>query len=459
MKKRILSLGLVLAVMISLFVFIPSASAIEHYTPITLPDAGKASVDDTEIQLSNSFILSGLTPQTMGADNPVIHGKFYAFIATDKSYDAIHNDVSIADRGKAPYKFTWTAITEANKRPDGSLDVSKVCSKQGLLFVAGGDNNVTAASLPKHFSGVAGAYELDKFNGVLLRMFPIPASKPSSDFDKVLKFDYSTAGVAALMCAPTTKDELAGIDSSKYEYALDGSSEYRDDLGAGVFPLKPYAQKITLRLLNSPGATKKLTIAAIGAAPAVKPNLKTGTIPFKKSQELFIGSTDPADGGTIHRIPADGKGSVNLAINDALANKDILTTAAAEGAVITEPIPLMSEDAVIWIRNAATSTKPASAWTKIELKVWDTTGEVTSDCFALQNGRKVAAAGGAGIEMWNAVTEKWVAWNYAAAKTAAITHFRLKGTATTWPGALSDKAAVSSMLGGEEILPLLPPAG
>ena len=454
MKKRVLSLALVFAVAASLFVFAPSASAAISKESISLP-SNKQAVN-SGVDLDGNFILSNMTKQIEGAINQLVDGKFYSFIATDKSYAEILA-LTAADRGKAPYKFTWSAISEANKRPDGNLDISKAIKKEGLLFVAGGNDDVTAASLPKSFTSTDTTSELDKFEGVMLAVFSIREEKSgeeSPEFDKVLKFDYSAAGSATLKTAKTTKDELEPVDTNKYEFAYDGSSEYGELPSGGTFDIQPYPQKITLRLKGSPGVTKKLTITAVGATPTVKPNLKNGTIPFKKNQELFIGSSTPVDGSSeIYRMPADGKGALSLIVNDPQANKDVLVRGSATVATPEEPVPLeiTGDDSTVWIRNAATATKPASAWVKIELSVWKTTGKLDEDNFAMQNSNKLVAAGGSAIEMWNVATEKWVTWNYTAAlviptETTGVTSFRLKGTATTWPGDVISRSDLSGLV-------------
>lgn len=422
MKKRVLSLTLILAVAVSLFVFVPvgTTAAIDAVAP-TLPGSGPTATTGTAFD--GNFILSS-------SDNWET-AKFYAFVVTELTYGEITGTSKTLDAAaQAKIKFSWKAIAVNTLRPDGRLDLSKVTNKKGMLFVTGATEN-----MPKDFTDA----ELNKFASKAVDYYAIPEAGTAADFPAVFKLLYDRVDDKAKLMGGEkgTKNEDLEPISGDFEYALSGSSNYIDLPGGGEFGLKPYAQKITIRAKGKPGTTKSFTIAAKAAGPSVKPNLITGTFPVKKGQQIAL---DPSD--AILTIPADNSvKALKLGVENSVG-----------GEIID-----VQRDSIIYVRTGATATKPASEWTSVDLAAYASMGALTIDNFAFQSGGKLVAAGGVAIEMWNDAPapsgQKWIAWNYAKAKDQMITKFRLKGTKTAWPGPETTKGSLSSMLGGTDILP------
>ena len=399
MKKRILSLAIVMALVMALFVIVPTAGAADiDKGEITLDsvlfDASKA----TAAILSTDYIL---TFGEANSDGDIeVYATHYAFIGKK----TLTGEAAIK---AADIKKLNAFSEDKNKRSDTTRDLNSVIKGNGVLVVV-----KEAAS---------GGDKLAAWGGVDVTEADFYVFAPPGTNGP------AKPAATAIEYSPEPNPETGKITvavnfgTGIYEYAPVGSAIYSDYTGS--FNVELYKQDFLVRTkANSDAAASKplkFSVPALLASPGVKVNPSKGEIGVKAGWEVReIVDGEPA--GTATSVPT---GTKALAVGETYGGIKITTYSVLE----------------IRIPADGTKGRPPSSWTRVDLNLFGTMPPLTSADFALAANGNVNAAGGAIIEVqgpdgkWKK-TKNWTPTNWDA--LTATANIRRGGSKTTWPSPL-----------------------
>lgn len=388
MRKRLLALTIALAFVLALvpFAFMAEIGVGQTSTPAFVKHYYGTNAD---IKIDDvSLRAFGLATATS-----------YAFLTADA-----------APTGTANPKLSWKAAGKA-VLVNQEMDISKIAAKGGFLFISNLDVNATKVDAGSWGSATSFAAS----DIAVFQIIKQPATKPV-----IAKGDITYTNDEVII------DKFSVASNLEWTYAEDVNNWQKETSGKLILPLMPYKQDIWVRIAatadSAPSVSVKVSIAALGNAPAAKLDMAKGLV--KAKGNWLIWNPKLGEFSTVTSINGNNaKGDITLAQLEAIE--------CYPGSTLEFIIP-------------ATGAKPGTSIGYLFMP-YDQAGEgpinVYDDLFVISSKNTVVISGLVPVEFWE-VKGTATAWKKAKAFKidgaenplfGAGIKVRFAGTKSMWP--------------------------